>query len=1156
MGPNGSGKSNFVDAVRWVLGEQSAKQLRGARMDEVIFAGNNHRRPLGMAEVTLTFDNGDGVLPMPFAEIAVTRRAYRSGEGEYFLNRTQVRLRDIMDLLLGTGLGPGASSIISQGQIDAVLSAKPGERREIFEEAAGTSKYQVRKHEAQRRLEQTESNALRVNDVLAEIEAQVPALETQVRRAKRYRKATQTLRDLEILSFVRKTAARRAERKALANVLSSDDAQRAETNSQRERVSAEANQARYEEYQATVALDERTAARAQAASFVQEAATTHATAQARSEDAERRCLDHARDVRGAELAVEQARTRIDMLVRELAASRERRDAALVNAEKAATAERAGNQGWESAYAALRALEDRRAAAAADAAESDTASQAAAALCDRLSEDARRLSAERDANGNQAAEQAARESSFAAELSAAQAAIEALAHAAHNADAERDTRSAQAAAARAGVETAHARAVEVKARLDALKGVVEAGAGLPSGARAISQAAAESGTSGVRGVIGIVAELIEVDAKHAMAIDVALGGRAHDIVTGGAADARAAIDYLRHERAGRATFLPLDLVRQQPLPLASDASRADGFVGRAVDLVRCAPDVRAVVEYLLHDVVVVRTLASALKLGASHHGTVVTLDGEVVHNAAITGGSSESGNGPLTRRAQIVALTGELEAAAALVAQAESASEAARASLEAAGAQVDRLAKEGFDAQLRRRDAASGLDGVRTQLESLAKRGETLAAEIAKADADLQRATAEADRYARRAETARSTVGALEEERGRAASKADALQSEVSSLRDRHRTAAAEAAALVERVAQAGDDVEAARADLETCRRALEIKTAELDTARTERDRIHAEAAELARSKSDAEGQLLEVEAQVDALRAKRDELSARGRELEQRLEAVQQQERERSLDAQQHRIRVAEIDAELSLLQETFAQNPAAPEECDAVAGRYASFEGEADAEIRRLRDEVARLGNVNLNALEDQAALLERREFLRKQLTDLEGARSSILSVIAEIDAESLRQFNATFDEIARAFSETFARLFTGGVGKIWLGEAEDPTEAGIEIAVQPPGKKMQSLNLLSGGERAMTAVALIFAILKVRPSPFYIFDEIDAALDEANIGRFGLLLREIAARAQTIIITHNKATMTLADRIYGVTMGEPGVSNILSLALEQVSA
>jgi len=1140
--------------VRWVLGEQSAKQLRGSRMDEVVFAGNNHRRPLGMAEVTLTFDNADSALPMPFAEIAVTRRVYRTGESEYFLNRTQVRLRDIMDLLLGTGLGPDASAIISQGQIDAILSAKPGERREIFEEAAGTSKYQARKREAQRRLEQTESNALRVNDVLAEIEQQVPALETQVRRAKRYRKATQTLRDLEILSFVRKTAARREERKALADVVASDEEQRAATDANRERLSADANRARYDEYQATVALDERSAARSETAAQAQSAATAHATAQARSEDAERRCLDHARDVRGAELAAEDAKTRIETLVRELAASRERRDGALTGAESAAGAEHASSREWETAYAALRAVEDRRATTAADAAESDTASQAAAAQCDRLIEHARRLNDELAALAAHEAAERERERVLTDSCAHFQTDIDRLDASIGNAVKARGSKSADVEAARAAVDAARARAVENKARLDALHEFDHAGLGLPSGVRTVT---AESASSNLRGVIGVVADLIEVDARYAAAIDIALGARAHDVVTQAAADAKSAIEMLKRKRAGRATFLPLDLVRQRPLPLAPDASGAEGFVGRAVDLVRCKPEVRGVVEHLLHDVVVVKTLESALTLAArDRSATIVTLEGEVVRDAAITGGSAETETGPLARRAQIAELTSDLETAAAAVAGAESSFGNARAALDAALADVERLTNERVDAQLKQRDAQSAFERVGTQLDSLAERASALRADAASAQADLEKARADAERYARRAALARQAVEALEEERRAAAGTADRLQGALSELRDRHRSAAAEAAALVERVAQASDDVESARADLVASLRALESKTAELDGARSERDRLVAQAADLTRAKSDAEGRMLEVEAQVEALRAKRDELSARAREFEEALAVVQQQERERSAGVQQHRIRVAEIDAELSLLQETFAQNPATSDECDSVASRYAAFEGEADAEIRRLRDEVARLGNVNLNALEDQASLLERREFLRKQLDDLQAARASILSVIAEIDAESLRQFNATFEKIAQAFSETFARLFTGGVGKIWLGEAADPTEAGIEVAVQPPGKKMQSLNLLSGGERAMTAVALIFAILQVRPSPFYIFDEIDAALDEANIGRFGSLLREIADRAQTIIITHNKATMTLADRIYGVTMGEPGVSNILSLALEQVSA
>jgi len=493
-----------------VLGEQSAKQLRGARMDEVIFAGNSHRRPLGMAEVTLTFDNGDGALPTPFAEVAVSRRVYRTGESEYFLNRAQVRLRDIIDLLLGTGLGPDASAIVSQGQIDAILSAKPDERRELFEEAARTSKYQARKREAQRRLEQTEANALRVNDVLAEIDQQVPAIETQVRRAKRYRKATQTLRDLDILSYVRKTVARRDERAQLSAVLAADDERQVKAQAERERLAADLNAIRYEEYQATVALDERNAALSKTAAIVQDAATTHAAAQARAEDAERRCLDHARDARGAELAVGTARERIETLVRELAASRERRDAALAGAERAAGAERTGSRAWEAAYSELRAVEDRRAVAAADSAESDTAAQAAAAQCDRLVENDRRLAAETKAAAELRDAAVARSAELRGVADDLARRIDALAKAADDASAVRASCAAAVEAERASSEAARAKVVEIDARLAAHKEFDAAGADMPAGARAV---VAERGGA-LSGAIGTIAGLIDVDRRRA------------------------------------------------------------------------------------------------------------------------------------------------------------------------------------------------------------------------------------------------------------------------------------------------------------------------------------------------------------------------------------------------------------------------------------------------------------------------------------------------------------------------------------------------------------------------------------------------------------------------------------------------------------------
>ena len=1137
-----------------MLGEQSAKQLRGARMDEVIFAGNNHRRAMGMAEVTLTFDNADGSLAVPYAEVAVTRRAYRSGEGEYFLNKTQVRLRDIMDLLLGTGLGPDASAIISQGQIDAILSAKPESRREIFEEAAGTSKYQARKREAQRRLDQTDANAVRLNDLLVELGQQLPAMEQAVRRAKRHKRASVRLRELEIFSHVHKTAARREERASLVDVLGAEEAERAGDDAQTAALQADSSAARYEEYQATMALDERNAACAKAAHDVQELASAQAGAEVRLQESERRCVQGERDVEAATQTVADEEARVARLTAEMAAAREQRDAALQRSESAAREEEQGASKWEIAYAELRTVEDQRAAAAARAAESDAACASARSERDRQARIVAALDAALTEDREAAATRAASARALAENVAALDASIEQLRRDVVEADRSRDRAGVALEDARSSLEAARARSVEVNARLTALNEVEHQRLGVPAGVNAVV-AAHES--SALRGIVGVVADLIRVDARYAVAIDMALGSRVHDVVTRTAADAQAAIAMLDATKSGRATFLPLDLARQITLPLAGDASSAAGYLGRATELVECDGPVRGALEHLLRDVVVIDTLDHALTLAhAQFPATIVTLAGEVIRNASITGGRSDTESGPLSRRAQVAALSEQSAAAEESARAAASAFENARTESGVAAAAAERAAVAHVEAQLRRRDDVAARERAEIEAANFLQKIEAAAAEREAAASSLRMAEDALRRDVAAADAAREAALALEKERRAAAGRADELQRIVSGLRDAHRRAAAGAAGLVERVAQAGDDVEAARADVIAARANREERIAALAAARDEREQNKVDLAEITRRRTESDAALTALQTQADGIRADRDRLAARARDLEERLNAQSAQRQARSLELERHRIRLAEIDAEISMLASSFAQNPATQEECDEIGARYAGYDGDADADIRRLRDELARLGNVNLNALEDQAALEERSEFLRKQLADLEAARASILSVIADIDAESLRQFNATFERIAKAFGETFARLFNGGVGKISLAEADDPTQAGIDVAAQPPGKKMTSLNLLSGGERAMTAVALIFAILSVRPSPFYIFDEIDAALDEANVGRFGAALTDVARDAQTIIITHNKATMTMADRIYGITMGEPGTSNVLSLALEKIGA
>jgi chromosome segregation protein len=1139
--------------VRWTLGEQSAKQLRGGRMDDVIFAGNNRRRPVGMSEVTLTFDNTDATLPTPFAEIAVTRRVYRNGEGEYFLNKSQVRLRDIMDLLLGTGLGPDASAIISQGEIDAILSAKPLQRREVFEEVAGTSKYQARKHEAQRRLEQTDANALRVNDLLVELERQVPAIEQQVRRAKRYQKVVQRLRDLEILSFVRNTASRRTERATLGEALTQEETERARLDARRVALDKQLASSRSEEYQATIALDERQSARAQAATAVQEAASAQATARARFDEAGRRCetLDHEVDTAAKELA--NAEAQVVALVAQLAQSRTSRDEAMRAVEQRALEERAGATEWERAYESLRSVEDRRAQATAAAAEIEATTQAHRAHKERLEETVARLDAELAA----ARERRDAGRKRIGDLKEAQADLES-AQTRANAETQRAAQARESAAgvverARDDVAAKRSVAVEQSARVAALREIETSGQAAPAGVKAVLDAHA---ARTLRGILGMVADRIDVDPAHAHAIDVALGVHAHAIITQTSADAQTAIEHLKRTAGGRATFLPLEAVRQQELPLLDVGKRA-GVIGPAGDLVRCADDVRPAIDHVLANVIVVDTFSTAQKLAREFsHATVVTLAGELARSAAITGGSREDDKGPLARRAAIADLERALSAAQGAAAASETALARTRAAFDEAGRAAEHAAQSALDAHGRKQEALIALE--RSAAETTALEQHIVAAEAQSDEARiaLEKITTQWQAHDERAASARAAVDALEAERRTSATTTDALQKTLNELRELHRAAAADSAALVERVALAGDDVERARADVIERRKAHAARLEAVEHARAERERARNDLAAAEGRRAQADAGLSETERDAETLRTSRDELAASVRALEEQLELEQAQTKERSLELERHRIRLAEIDAELSVLQQTFAQNPATPQECDDVAARYATFDGDADADIRRLRDELARLGGVNLNALEDQAALLERRDFLRKQLGDLEQARASILAVIAEIDAESVRQFNAVFDKVAVAFSEMFSRLFAGGVGKIWLAESEDPAQAGVEIAAQPPGKKMQTLNALSGGERSLTAVALIFAILSVRPSPFYIFDEIDAALDEANIGRFGQVLAEFAHRAQIVIITHNKATMTLADRIYGVTMGEPGVSSLLSLALEQVGA
>ncbi len=1153
VGPNGSGKSNFVDAIRWVLGEQSSRSLRSQKMEDVIFAGNTRRKPLGMAEVTVTFDNASGALPLDFREVSITRRAYRAGDSEYFINRNSVRMRDVHELLMGTGLGPGSYAIVSQGQIDSILSSKPTERRALFEETAGIAKFLARKNEALRRLDGTETNVVRTSDLIAELERREPELDGQVRRAKRYRKLVERVRDLELLQYVRASASRAAERETVARDLERVDADAVGAAARAATLGAELATLRATIYTHELDLEERRA-EAQAARTVlgareSEAAAAQARRDALDMQASRTVVDRERRTRErAELAEKLAAldAKLAPLRAHVEATREREAAATTAVADARAA-------LDATYAELRGVEAVAAERAASAAERRANVARAQADLARLEREGTDLTsalaraetqnaADRETIGALEASRAEAEATVEAETARA-AVADARATAAGTRVAELQTQYRQIASELAGAESRLHTIEELEAQLE----------GHVPGTRAVIEAARRGQ---LRGVVGVVSELVEVDERYARALDIAFGAGLSNVVTETSEDADAAVRMLREREAGRATFLPLDTLANRQGHELRGLGRRAGVFGYAHELVTCEPRYRGIVAYLVGRTLVVDELATGIALvrGEGFRDSLVTLEGEqILGGGAITGGRNRRERSILARRAQAQTLRERVPELRAQLERIERDGVSSKHELDAANAERNLARDAGKSAEL-------ALQAARTQLAALASQRERLDRESAAAQARTAahaEALAEAqERVAMlaRADDAALDVGdtrsELEATLARARAEIDAREAErrtsahaASTAREEYARTTAERDAAhgrimlidvdVDRVADAGESVAGEIAQLDTALAALGVQ---LDDLR------HAVA---------------QADARVVTIRAEREALADRAAQCEADERAAQYAERDATASGESSRRRIAQIDAELGMLVQAFAQNPATDDELTDVRTRYADEPDAIVEELPRLRDDAMRLAqNVNLNAENDREELAERERFLREQLADLDAARQTLLATIGEIEGQSQVQFNETFTAVSARFAETFARLFPGGTARMWQTNPDRLAESGIEIEVQPPGKKMTHLPALSGGERAMTAAALIFALIKVKPSPFYLLDEVDAALDDANVDRLSGMVREVASEAQMLIVTHNKKTMELASRMYGVTMAEPGLSSIISATLDNTPA
>ena len=1152
VGPNGSGKSNISDAIRWVLGETSAKQLRGGgKMENVIFGGTQQRGAMGFASVSLVVDNTDRRIDVDNDEVTIGRKYYRSGDSEYSVNGQNVRLKDIYELFLDTGLGRDGYSVIGQGRIAEIVGAKSNERREIFEEASGIAKYRYRKNEAERRLASAEENLVRLRDILGELEERVGPLERESKKAKQYLELAERRKGLEVTLWVdtvqkardtvreqqRKIEIAGADYARAGREIEAIDAETESTRAEIEHLITEADRCNAEIRAIT---EEIAGADSRIAVLENDIAHNDATIASLKEEIGQSGLGReaiAAEVRGhgegiaaceRQAAAYAARTgELEALLEELqnrsAASGERRG--VVTGRLNAMAARITDLKVAAAGAAssVEAAKKRLAAA-----ESEGAANAA------LTRDLEEQKAETDAFLQDAVERLTRLENIKGGLTLkVESRRGALAQADEN-------------------EQKLLRAIEAaRQRIAMLKDLERNMDGFQSSVKAVMKAAANRR---LRGITGPVSTILSVKPGYEVAIETALGFALQNIVVENETAAKAAMAFLRDERAGRATFLPLDTVK----PGSFNGRLPEGAV-LASSLVTYDEKYANIVSSLLGRIVVVDDIneASRTARALDYRNRVVTVDGQVVNaGGSFTGGSVSRSAGLFSRKQEIDELKKKVEAL-------EKQRDAAEEKTDRAKAEVDALSAELTDTESEA--ITAGGDKIRGEVES-----GRIAAALSQARAAGEMLSAE------RAQLA-AQIAASEKAGADAAAEMEVLTRDSAALEEELRAISGSDDTFLETRTRLADELSdlklkalAAQKDIESHRAAI----AQLESRTDESD---ARARQLAANIETLTAQNAERAAQIETIRAA---IAGSRNEIEKREEAKagavrRRMEKEGGITQQTARVR--KITDEREALGREIARLTEQKEQKDAeyeqtVAKLWEEYEltlsaaqelcvpFESGAELRRqvseVRGKIKALGNVNVSAIEEYAEVSQRYEFLRAQVGDVETSKAELQKLIAGLSDEMRAMFSESFAAINRNFGRIFAELFGGGTARLYLEDEADVLGSGISIEVAPPGKIIRNLSALSGGEQALVAISIYFAIFGVNPAPFCVLDEIEAALDDVNVTRFAQYLRRISSETQFIVITHRRGTMEEADVLYGVTMQEDGVSKVLKLDLEHVDA
>jgi chromosome segregation protein len=1164
VGPNGCGKSNVADAIRWVLGEQSARQLRGRSMEDVIFNGSESKPPLSMAEVMLTFVN-DRPSELPtafqgFGEITVGRRLFRTGESEYVVNGATARLLDVNDIFFGSGVGRTAYSIIEQGRIGQIVSARPEDRRAIIEEAAGITKYKKRREAAERKMEATQQNLLRVADIVQELGKQLESLNRQARRAEKYKTLRAEIRELELRSaaarYLELTATRRAaeERHAtlqaeaaaltarIAELEGATEADRARITEGEARL--QALTAREHELESAARVDEVTVeASARELEQIAERTRTQAEevealkAQAEALSQEREALERQREeLQGLAGADDGRLSESEAALRALAIEQGQVQSELdrIRGEGSGALSRAASARTQLSQIERQRL-DLKSRHQRNRAEADDLAHRASNLDGSRTEHVEKLGQTRQLKLRLEEQRGAQEELL-------------------------DRTRSEFIQNEAKLITLREELAEKRSRLQSLLEIVRNYEGYGRGVRSLMTRAGQAEARD-RGIFGLVADVVGAPPEYETAVEAVLGERLQYIIVESHSQGAEAIDYLKSAAEGRASLIPMARLREAAAdgaPAAPDRGHP-GFVAGCLDVVTFDPSYEKVAKFLLGDAVIVRDLPSALEMwqSSARKQTLVTLDGEVLDPwGVVTGGPLEGeGHGSLQRRREVQELEEIVRAFEAEFALAQERHRTLQARLLQLEAALKSLDKDGHEKDLALRDQEKDLARLGEELERVAERMGQLEGERVQLEDALAALSREEEEHRIGAATAEAEQSRVEERTRELMGRLDGLKQRGEAVNAELLNLKVKVAADAERREAIGTSlrrVEDARREVDERRGRLFATISEQNARASElRGRVEGTRLDLGRLEAD----LAKVREELAEARAGHEQVAvatrardAEIREVRRSAEETAQGASEASLTAREHALALAHLDEQTRERCQV---------ELKLEVARFHLERPPGDAERERLEElkgQAERMGAINLTAIEEYDDLARRHAFLGEQKADLERSLADLKQAIVKINRASRERFRETFDRVNEKFQQVFPRLFNGGrAGLVLTQNDSGDSEAGVEIFAQPPGKKLQSVNLLSGGEKALTAVALIFAIFLIKPTPFCLLDEVDAPLDDANVGRYNEIVKEMSSTSQFILITHNKRTMEMVDTLYGVTMEEPGVSKLVSVRLSE---